>query len=581
MGNRIQVTFIIFLILLSAIVLRLFYWQVIVADELTENADRQHFSSLRIQAERGEVFASDGFPLVLNKPLYSVTAYTPNIKDDPKSIVSRILPFLKPEIDDPEIATDPAKLAKFTEEWTKSQEVSILDKLLTKRWSVLARGLESEQKDAISGLNIHGLAFEEELARFYPEASMSAHLLGFVGKTEIDEPVGYFGLEGYYNRELSGRTGIQKLENDASGRPLIVGDFHNLTGRDGRDIKLHLERGVQYIAESELKKGLEKYGASSGEVVIMDPKTGGILGMASFPNYDPGIYTKFPTAVYKNPVVGSTYEPGSTFKVLVMAAALNEKVLTPDTVCDICTGPLEIGKYTIKTWDNKYRTGSNATDVIVHSDNIGMVWTQRKLGGEKMLEYLKNFGIGEKTGIDLQEEITPSLRTKWGDIDFATSSFGQGIAVTSIQMVRAVGALANGGVLVEPHVVKEVLGEKPLPVETKAVRQVVSPEAAAAVTEMMVRAVEDGEAKWTRIKGYRVAGKTGTAQIPVSGHYDDEKTIASFVGFAPVEDPRFVMLVKLREPTTSPWGSETAAPLWFSIAKKLLIHLNIPPTVPE
>jgi stage V sporulation protein D (sporulation-specific penicillin-binding protein) len=206
-----------------------------------------------------------------------------------------------------------------------------------------------------------------------------------------------------------------------------------------------------------------------------------------------------------------------------------------------------------------------------------MVWTAQKLGHEKLLDYISKFGFGNKTGIDLQEEVASPLRSKWGDIDYATASFGQGIAVTSIQMVSAVSAIANGGSLLEPHVVKAVLGTEEEKIDPKVIRQVISADAASQTTALMVRAVEEGEAQWAAPKGYTVAGKTGTAQIAVEGHYDADKTITSFVGFAPAYNPRFVMLVKLREPESSQWGSETAAPLWFGIAQKLLLHYNVSP----
>ena len=408
---------------------------------------------------------------------------------------------------------------------------------------------------------------------------MSAQVTGFVGRDDVGKPLGYFGLEGYYDRELSGRSRIEKQEKDAGGNPLLIGDFQLMRGRSGRTLKLHLQRGTQYLVQEELKKGIERYGASAGEVNIMDPKTGGILAMTSWPTYDPAKFHLYDTSLYKNPAVANSYEPGSTFKVLVMAAAFNEGVVSEEDTCDICADAYPIGKYHIKTWNNEYKADASPEDIIVHSDNVGMVWAQQKLGGEKMLEYLKKFGIGQKTGIDMQEEVTPSLRTKWGDIDYATSSFGQGIAVTSIQMLSAVGALANGGVLMEPHLVSSVIGESEVPVPPKSRGQVISPETATRITTLMVKAVEEGEAKWAAPKGYVVAGKTGTAQIAVEGHYDAEKTIASFVGFAPAYNPRFVMLVKLSEPQSSQWASETAAPLWFGIAQKLLLHYNIPQAI--
>lgn len=578
MQTRVQQLFVGFLFGLILIVLRLSYWQIIQADELSSSAHDQYASKDIVQGSRGSIITADGFPLVVNQAVYALGAYLPAVVDSPSSIVERVLPTIKLEIDDPSIATDPAKLKIAEDELRSTTRATMLDRLSKIGYSVLARSLSVAEKTSIETMGIKGLTFDQSFEREYPEASMSAHLTGFVGRDNLGKPTGYFGLEGFYDRELSGRNRVEKQEKDAGGNPLLIGDFQLIPGRNGRTLKLHLERGTQYIVEEGLKKGLEQYGAASGEVIVMDPQTGGILALASLPSYDPSTFHLFDTSLYKNPAVANAYEPGSTFKVLVMAAAFNEGVVKETDVCDICAGPYPIGKYNIKTWNNEYNAQATPLDIIIHSDNVGMVWTQQKLGGEKMLEYIKKFGIGEKTGIDLQEEISPSLRSKWGDIDYATSSFGQGIAVTSIQMLAAVGALANRGVLMEPHIVKSVIGDTEVVIPPKSRGEVISPESADRITAVMVQAVEQGEAKWAAPKGYKVAGKTGTAQIAVEGHYDKEKTTASFVGFAPAQNPRFVMIVKLREPSTSQWAAETAAPLWFSIAKKLLLHYNIPPS---
>lgn len=584
MRSRIQILFLIFLGLVGAIILRLAYWQLIKGPELAVQAKDQYTSKEILYPHRGEIITADGYPLVVNRPIYSVTSYKPNLKEKPKDIVDMVLPLIRIEIDDPAIATDSAKRMAEEDRLRLDLSASMLNNLATKNYSVLARNLSASEKLSIDSLNLAGLNFEESFTRGYPEASMSAHVAGFVGRNDSGDPTGYFGLEGFYNRELGGRAGIEKQERDAVGNPLMIGDYRELGRRDGRTLKLHLERSTQFIAESELKRGLELYGASSGEVLIMDPSTGGILAMASLPAYDPAKFFKYDTTLYKNPAVANAYEPGSTFKVLVMAAALNENAVKLDDHCDICTGPLPLGKYLIKTWNGEYHPDSTPVEIISNSDNVGMVWTQWRLGGDKMLEYLKNFGFGEKTGIDLQEEIAPTLRGKWGDIDYATASFGQGIAVTSIEMLSAVAAIANGGKLMEPHIVSQVIGDSETTIQPKVVRQVISQETADKMRDIMISSAEHGDAKWTRLPDYTVAGKTGTAQIPVSGHYDTEKTIASFIGFAPAVNPRFVMLVKLREPTSSPWGSETAAPLWFTLARKLLLHYNIAPdgvTAPE
>ena len=243
-------------------------------------------------------------------------------------------------------------------------------------------------------------------------------------------------------------------------------------------------------------------------------------------------------------------------------------------------GPVNVGEYTVRTWNDEYHGTTTMTKILEHSSNVGMVYVGGKLGKEKLIGFLKQFGIGTPTGIDLEEESSPLLRPErdWSEIDLATASFGQGIAVTPIQMVRAVAALANGGALMEPHVVAQIDDKgRSVSIKPKKVRQVISPTTSRIITEMMVAAVDNGEAKWAKPAGYRIAGKTGTAQIPVSGHYDKDKTIASFVGFAPADDPKFVMLVTLREPSTSPWGSETAAPLFFAIARDLFSYWGISP----
>lgn len=577
MRSRIQVLFVSFLFVLGLIILRLSYWQVIKTDELASQAAGQYASKDVVEGLRGSIITADDYPLVLNQAVYTLGAYLPSVIDSPTSIVERIMPNIDLRVDDPALSTDSARLELALEDLTETTRATMLERLGKTGYVTLLRALTVTEKDRIDGLKIPGLVFDQSFTREYPEASMSAHLTGFVGRDDVGKPTGYFGLEGFYDRELSGRSHIEKQEKDGRGNPLLVGDFQFLPGRDGRTLKLHLERGTQYVVENELKLGLEQYGAVSGEVIVMDPQTGAILAMASFPGYDPAKFPLYDSSLYKNPSIANSYEPGSTFKVLVMAAAFNEGVVKEDDHCDICSGAYPLGKYTIKTWNNEYHAEATPEEIIVHSDNVGMVWVQQRLRGEKLLEYLKKFGFGQKTGIDLQEESSPILRTKWGDIDYATSSFGQGIAVTSLQMLSAVGAIANHGILMEPHIVQSVIGESEVAVLPKSRGEVISSTAADRITNLMVQAVEQGEAKWAAPKGYTVAGKTGTAQIAVEGHYDREKTTASFVGFAPAKNPKFVMLVKLSEPTSSQWAAETAAPLWFKIAQKLLVRYNVAP----
>ena len=555
---RLRVIFFLIPFFALLIVMRLFYWQVIRGPGLAERADRQHQDVVILASQRGDILDSSGELLAGTQNLYHLFVYQPQLEKDKAEVIDLLAPVL---------ATSAGALDQ-----TRTQ---LLDRLnLTSNWVSLKHYLTPDQKKAIEALNLKGLGFEDEFTRFYPEASLAAQVLGFVGSDLAGEPQGYFGLEGYFDRQMHGREGKVRSEKDAFGNPILIGRYNLLSNITGRSIVITIHKQTQFLVETLLRDGLDRYRAKAGNVIIMESATGKILAMAAYPNYDPGHFADFDKSAYKNPSVANLFEPGSIFKVLVMAAALNEKVVTPDTICDICTGPIRIGQYTIKTWNEKYYPNTSLTDVIVHSDNIGMVFTARLLGKEKLARYLTDFGLGRLTDIELQEETAGSKRfqTDLKDIDLATNSFGQGIAVTPIQMLTAVNAIANKGVLVPPTIVERVIaGDKDVALPPRKEKKVIEPEAATQIRDMMIAAVNRGEAKWARPKNIEIAGKTGTAQIPISGHYDPEKTIASFVGFFPARQPRYTMLVSLTEPQTSPWGSETAAPLWFAIANQLLL----------
>jgi len=448
-------------------------------------------------------------------------------------------------------------------------------------WIALKRRLTPQLKSNIEALHIDGLGFERMDVRVYPEASSSAHLLGFVGKQENGSDIGYFGLEGYYNLSLQGKQGFFEHEKDALGKPINVGSFNEISAIGGVDLLTNIDKTVQMYVEKELKKGLEKYSASSGTVIVMNPKDGGIIAMSSFPSFEPDKYWNYSDDLFRNPAVSYSFEPGSVFKIFIMAAALDSQSVKPDTICDVCDGPYKVDKYSIETWNNKYFPDSTMIDVIVHSDNVGMSFVSDKIGSDLLYDYLKKFGFGEVTGIDLQGEFSPKIREKgsWNIVDLATASFGQGIAVTPIQLIKAGAIIANGGTDITPQVVDKLQGVGWVhDIKPQLGKRVISEKAAKDITAMMVEAAKNGEAKWTALRGFKVAGKTGTAQIPIAGHYDSEKTIASFIGFAPADNPKFVMLVTLQEPQSSPWASETAAPLWFSIAKDLFSYYKIQPS---
>lgn len=554
-----RLKFVVFCFILTFVVLlsKLFYWQVIRAENLSREASLQYKSTSKVSSLRGGILANDESWFATNKTGWLLFAEKPKILN-PKIIANSLSPILEEESD--------SLYSKLTRE-----EVV---------WVPIKHKISGSQKKEIEELNLQGLGFELEDSRLYPEGSVSAQLLGFVGKNEKGEDTGYFGLEGYYDISLKGKIGFIEQQKDLKGVPLLSGNNSEITSISGANLITFLDKRISRIVDEKLKEGIEKYGAKEGSVIVMDPKNGAILAMSSYPSYDPAKYNEYDGVLYKNAAISDTFEPGSVFKIIIMSAALDSGLIEPDTKCDICDGPLKVDKYFIETWNKKYYPDSTMTDVIVHSDNVGMSFVAQKLGADKMYDYLSQFGIGKLTGIDLQGESNVSMRKKgtWNIVDLVTSSFGQGIAVTPMQIIRAASAIANGGILVKPRVVHEIeLDGWKQSVDKNDEIRVISKETADKMTQIMIEAARHGEAQWTNLKGFSVAGKTGTAQIPIAGYYDPDKTIASFIGFAPANNPKFIMLVTLKEPQSSPWASETAAPLWYSIAKELFAYFGIQP----
>ncbi len=539
---------------------RLGFWQIVNGNNLSIQGQNQHTSQWVVPAIRGQILSADGSPLSISSEVYTLHANN-SLDFDSISTIQAILD----SVGDKEAAA--------------TAIVSLKNGYIGKK--LISANMSGDHKVSLEKKNIPGLFFEKEHARFYPDASISAHLLGFVGKDELGSPKGYFGLEGYYNRQLSGLSGKKIEERDAFNRPIPIGNDYSIPVRNGDDLITSVDRTVQFFAHKHLQKGLEKYQATSGTVSVMDTKTGQILAMVSLPGYDPASYQDFEPKLYKNPIISDGYEPGSTFKVLVMSAALDSGAVKEDTVCNICSGPLQIAGYSIGSWNNKYYPNTNMTDVILHSDNVGMVFVARRLGRDKLLEYIQKFGFGRLTGIDMQEEYSPSLRPNndWHELDWSTAAFGQGIAVTRLQMLTAVNALANKGRLVKPYLVTAIKSSDEIKsTPANKPQQIVSQLAAAKITKMMTSGVSSGEVRYYKPRGYLVAGKTGTAQVAIEGHYDENQSITSFIGFAPANDPKFTMLVTLKDPKSSPWGSTTAAPLWFDISKDLFRYYKIAPT---
>jgi len=565
MLKRVRLLRFFFILCFFLILGRLFFLQVVLGENFAKRAKFQYRSVSKLDALRGDILANDKTFLATSINSWLMYADLTKVKDDKANLVQTLVENIEKSEEEKKLL-----MAEFEELLTKQGLV----------WVPLAHKIKTQDKEKLERIKVPGIGFEPEEERIYPEASSAAHLVGFVGKNEEGEDVGYFGLEGFYNFLLAGKEGFLSREEDALGSPILLEAFRKVEPREGASLLTHIDKKIQYIIEKKLSDGVKKYKAEGGMVVVMNPTNGAIMGMASYPNFDPNFYWKYNDSLFVNPVISYGFEPGSVFKVIVMAAALDSGKVKDTTICDICNGPVVIGKYTIHTWNDVYHPNSNMVDVIVNSDNVGMVFVVKKLGKENLLSYLKKFGFGEKTGIDLQGEAKSFLKKEedLSEIDTATIGFGQGILVTPIQLISAVSAIANSGVMMKPQVVDKIIGngwEKDIEPEVASIP--ITPQTAEVIKAMMVEAAKRGESKWTHIRGFKVAGKTGTAQIPIEGHYDPEKTMASFVGFAPYDDPKFVMLVTLRKPTTSIWASETAAPLWYSIANDLFLHFGIQP----
>ena len=539
------VTFFIF------IIVKLFYLQILNP----YNTSTDYLKTRKILAERGEIFDTNKEPLVTNQTTYLLYGEPKKIKEKER-LIREISEILK---------VDQATV-----------EGRIIDR---KDWVAIKSGISSEDKERISSLRIKGIGFNEESRRYYPESSLSAQLLGFVGKNKEGDSVGYFGIEGFYDKDLSGLPGLVKSEQDLIGRPIFFGTQERVEPENGRDLILTVDKSVQQIVKNQLTKGLEKYQAKQGCVIAADPNNLSILALSCLPDFDPDKYYQFSEDYFKDPAISDLYEPGSIFKPLIMAAAIEEKAVKPDDSYQE-DGPIQVGDYTIRTWNNQYIGKISMTKILEKSSNVGIVYIGKKLGSNKLYQYLEKYGFGEETGVDLQGEVSGFLKPKsqWYPIDFSTVTFGQGIAVTSIQMIRAFSSIINGGNLFAPQLVRKMISDqKQLEIEPKIERQTVSQRTSAIIKKMLVSTIDNGDAKWAKPKDYKIGGKTGTAQIPILGRYDPNKTNASFIGFAPADKPKFIIMVVLKEPQSSPWGSETAAPLFFNIAKELIVYYNIAP----
>ncbi len=483
----------------------------------------------------------------------------------------------------PSLVVDKATAADRLSELLGMSKEVISSTLVSKApWVQLATGVEYEKGEEIADLSTGGITCTPRPRRYYPEGSLFSHVLGFVN----DIGDGYYGVEGNYDQPLRGSEGLRRIEQDPVGEELPYQPLEERSALDGASLVLTLDRNVQYIAWEELQGALEEYGAQSGTVIIMNPQTGAILAMVSAPSYDPNDFPNQDRSLLPNPAVSNMWEPGSIFKIITWAAGLDSGTISPGTTF-YDEGALEVGGRVIRNWDRRGYGLVTMTDGLVKSLNTVAAFVSTSMGKDRFYTYVRRFGFGTLSGVDLASEGPGMVKlpgdSYWFPSDLGTNSFGQGIAVTPIQMLTAASAVANRGTLMQPHVVHQFIYQGPeygeervAQVEPMVVRPAISQQTAETLTHLLVRVVEDGATK-AQVPGYRVAGKTGTAQVPTPYGYHATYTIASFVGFAPADDPQFIVLVKLDKPTASPWGSQTAAPTFQAIATRLFSYLQIPP----
>lgn len=551
---------------MGAVAARLFVLQVLSHRFYAALASNQHSIFEELFPERGSVYLRDPkspdgvFPAIINKNAYLAYA-------------------------DGRLVENPADAARKLAPVLEADEAMLFAKLSRKDdpYEPLGKNLDDAKAAQVKALDVKGVALAREQHRYYPEGASLSHVTGFLGSNDKGERVGRYGIEGFWNDRLAGKPGHIEAEKDPIGRWIGAADRDFRPAQDGERLTLTIDRSIQYMACEKLRAAVAKHGADGGSVVIMEPKTGAVLALCNAPDYDPNDFSKVDDLRrFNDPAIFAAYEPGSIFKPFTLVAALDAGKVSPGTTYED-TGSVVIGPYTIRNSDGKGHGIQTMTQVLEESLNTGTIFAVRKLGPKSFLRYVESFGFGSPTGIELDTEAAGDVEAlrKKGEIWSATASFGQGITATPIQIVTAFGAIANGGKLMAPHVVSEIRRDDGTveKVEPKAVRQVITKRAAGLMGGMLVNVVERGHGKRAGVPGYYVAGKTGTAQVSRGDGLGYEKNafIGSFVGYAPVDDPAFVMLVKIDRPRDVDWAESSAAPLFGDIAKFLLQYLEIPP----
>jgi cell division protein FtsI (penicillin-binding protein 3) len=536
----------------GGILFRLVTLQVLQAAELTARADRQHQKSVAFEGARGTITDRHGKVLAMNMEVPSVFG-VPTALESPAVTARHLSPVLHVRRDELE-----KKLR---------QDKSFV-------W--LARKVEPEQGQRLERLSLDGIGVVMEGRRFYPKGPLLAHVLGFAGM----DGQGLEGLERRYESQLHGEKRITILQRDALGRTVFPKGLAETPPAPGHALTLTIDEVIQYIAEKELEEAVNHARGKSGTIIVMDPQTGAILAMAVSPRFDPNSVAALTPDRWRNRALTDTYEPGSTMKVIVAAAALEEKVMMPGTMLFGENGRMMVASTTIH--DHEKMGWMTFAQAVQKSSNIGAAKTGMALGEQRLYRYLQSFGFGQRTDIDLPGEVSGLLKQpkEWQRRSLASISMGQEIGVTTLQLVAAIAAIANNGVMMKPYVLSEIRDQKGLLLKEtmpQVKRRVVSPETAKTLTTILEGVVTNGTGTKAAIPGFRVAGKTGTAQKidPRTGTYSSTQFIGSFIGYVPAEAPRLAMIVVIDEPQGEAWGGVVAAPVFRRVGEQALNYLGV------
>lgn len=533
---------------------RLVHLQIFQHDDLLSQSRKQYVRTVEIVTGRGHIFDRNHSLLATNLDVESVYI-------DPREIF------------------DPVATATTLARTLSLDPKDVLEKVQSKKHFVwIKRKGRLDEIARLHQLDLPGVGFIKESKRFYPRRQLAASTLGFVG---LDNQ-GLAGIEHEQHSLLKGKLRRKVVEKDARGRYLQTGLGEDPMGQRNRDLVLTIDEVIQFYAEQELEKQVRESQAKSGLVIVMDPNDGGIYALASYPGFNPNNFAAFPRTLWGNPAVSNAYEPGSIFKPIVVAAALEEGIARPNDIFFCENGNYEVGGVHIGEAANHKFGWLTLQNIISKSSNIGAIKVAEKLGENRFHEYIRNFGFGSRLGIDLPGETAGTVRdlSQWSGLSLASISFGHEISVSPMQMTTAMAAIANGGLLLKPHLTHAMLkdGEMVTQPERQVIRRVLTRHTSRQMIDMLKQVVKNGTGKQAAIPGFEVAGKTGTAQKidPETHTYSTSAYLASFIGFVPADAPRLVILVMIDEPQKSYWGGEVAAPVFQRLAEKTLRYLHIP-----